>query len=78
MKKNQRGTAKFSPSRLASGGSKGGGCKRGGVNSLLMRDNFAERGNLTYQDFNGCRNSSGIQAHANTELQKFSRGLSLP
>lgn len=36
--KKQRGTAKFSPSRLAvSGGSKGG-VVRGGVNSLLTEE----------------------------------------
>jgi len=36
--KKQRGTAKFSPSRLAVSGGSQGGVVRGGVNSLLMKE----------------------------------------
>lgn len=71
--KKQRGTAKFSPSQLAvSGGSKGGSCKRRCQQPADERGNFAERSNLTYQDFYRCRNSSGIRSpckHRIAEVQ---------
>ena len=72
--KKQRGTVKFSPSRLAvSGGSKRGSRKRRCQQPADERGNFAERGNLTYQDFCHCRNSSGTRSpckHRNAEVQR--------
>ena len=67
---------KFSPSRLAvSGGSKRGSRKRRCQQPADERGNFAERGNLTYQDFCHCRNSSGTRSPCKHRIAEVQRRL---
>nr|XP_020735812.1 lymphoid-restricted membrane protein [Odocoileus virginianus texanus] len=69
--KKQRGTAKFSPSRLAvSGGSKGG-VVRGGVNSLLMKEATLQK---EVEDGDGAAHSAGEEAKPS--LHKLEEAIS--
>lgn len=57
----------------------GGSCKRGGVNSLPRKEaSLQKEATWHIRTFTAVEIAPVYKAHANTELQKFSRGLSLP